>query len=278
MAHFEEGSVTAAVAKVKVFNELDEDIRTYVVTMICDVKPDTVDALVETVGPFLEHLSAADSNAACTALFTAMGVPAKAPAAKKAPGAAGRAGATGAAGASATGKGAVAATGGASTSAAGAGGSGEDDEFPRKLASSMTLGSMKREGDDDLMAFLWRKDTSERSSQFNQASLLSSAAPDDPRAAKKAAKAAKRAEAEEKRRLAAFEEMSGHASGAPVMTGGSSSGVRTQACVHWPHDMCSMYFMLLLWRVLASRRMCTFPTSRSPTGPTCSWRTACCAW
>ena len=172
-----------------------------------DVKPETVAALQEGVGPFLESsgIDEAGVSAACTALFAKLGLGAKKKGGKAA--------------------GAGAATAGASTAsadddaaAAGAGSS------TRKLGGAVTLSqSVVRRGDDDLMAFLWGKDTSDRSVQFNQSAVLGDP---DAKAMKKAARLAKKEEDIAKRMalLAETEEMSA----GPVVTGGADTDLRTQ--------------------------------------------------
>lgn len=251
---FSEESVEKALRSVKAFADLDDDVRSYIVTMICDVKPDTADSLKDTVGAFFESMPEPSILAACQSLVTALGVSPR-PVIQKSTLSSSRGGG-GPAGMSSGDSSLLSAMGGAGDVSPGAEPDDVDSAAPRRLAGAVKLGSMSRAGDEDLMAFMWRKDTSDRSSQFNQSVVLGCSLTDDHRAAKKAAKAVKKQEEIEKRRAAlALEEASLVASG-PVVTGGSSmSDVRTQvrplvdthatttACANWTGCRCLAHGM-----------------------------------
>jgi hypothetical protein len=190
---------------------LDDDVKSYMSSIVCDVKPATAAALQESIGPFIESTGAseADIRAVCERVFQELGL---APKAGK--------GASSGRGAG----GATPAAGGAGAGAGAAAGAGGDASSTRKLGAAVTVKDLARDGDDDLMAFLWGKDTTERSSQFNQVVVLGDP---DAKALKKAARLAKKQDAIDKR-LASTTEGEETASGGPVLSGAVDGATRLQ--------------------------------------------------
>jgi hypothetical protein len=67
----DEAKISAAIASLPELSAVDEDVRSYMVSIIADVKPDSVAGLVESIGPFMESSGMDESRTAavCEALL-----------------------------------------------------------------------------------------------------------------------------------------------------------------------------------------------------------------